>query len=54
MIRQDSQGGQVDKFSLRVVFSPFCEGGNINIGHNLNFTVEPLIIKTVHAFLIML
>ena len=53
MIRQDSQEGQVDKFSLRVVFSFLCQEGNIKIKHKINFSVEPIIIKTVHAFFIM-
>ena len=41
-------------FSMGVVFSPFCDGGSINIETNLNFTVESISIKTVHAFVIML
>ena len=28
--------------------------GDIHIGHNVNFTVKPNIIKTVHAFHLML
>ena len=44
----------MDKFRLGVVFSPFCDQGNIDIRHNVNFTVKLYIIKTVRAFLIML
>ena len=44
----------MEKFGLGVVLSPFCDPGNFNKGHNVNFTVEPIIIITVHAFLIML
>ena len=45
---------EIEEFRFGVVFFPVCEAGNINIGHNVNFTVKPIIIKTVHAFLIML